>query len=230
MNSPREDDILQSSLPLWQNVAHRFLSEEDCLASFLAFEGAEVIAGAKPANLVNLVNRRRPCGRNLYPLWKRYGASLLSGGDLEGSVLIDRGESLLVMLYSPEALALLLESPRARRFLLQAGYPEYRSWREAVAELGRRIAGGKKGFPHEVGLFLGYPLKDVAAFLGWAPLPFTCQGPWKIYGDPRRSLELAHRHRECRGRMVRRLSRVVDPKKCLAGSSTAVGGESCASP
>ena len=31
-------------------------------------ECSEVLAGVKPANLVSLVNRLRPCGRNLYQL------------------------------------------------------------------------------------------------------------------------------------------------------------------
>ena len=38
--------------------------------------------------------------------------------------------------------------------------------------------------------------------MGWAPLPFTCQGPWKIYGDPTVSLGLAEAFRQSRCRMV----------------------------
>lgn len=227
MTTALRRDLPSPSIPLWHHVAHRFPSAKDCLTSFLAFEAAEVLDGAKPANLVNIVNRRRPCGRNLYSLWKKHGFSLLADTPLQAQVLADRGESLLVMLYSPERLATFLETPRARRFLLQAGYSDYRDWREAVAELGRRI--GREGFPHEIGLFLGYPLKDVAAFLGWAPLPFTCQGPWKMYGDPRHSLELARRHRESRGRMVRRLSCVNDPLVCFRTRREAGGGQRCAS-
>lgn len=222
----RRRDPASSPVPLWLSVAHRFPAGRDCLASFLAFEAAEVLAGAKPANLVNVANRRGPCGRNLYALWKEHGRTLLDGSGLEAAVLRDRGDSLLVMLHFPEALAELLESPRARRFLRRAGYPDYRDWRGALAELERRLDGD--GFPHEIGLFLGYPLKDVAGFLGWAPLSFACQGPWKIYGDPRPSLELAHRHRECRGRMVRRLAFVRDPRACLARPPRAAGGRPCA--
>lgn len=209
----RRTDYPSSPPPLWLHVAHRFSQGRDCLASFLAFEAAEVLAGAKPANLVNIANRTGPCGRNLYRLWQTYGASLLQGSGLQHRVLRDRGDSLLVLLHAPGAMAELLESPRVRRFLLRAGYPDYRGWSEAVDELERRL--GEADFPHEIGVFLGYPLKDVAGFLGWAHLPFTCQGPWKIYGDPAPSLELAHRHRECRGRMVRRLETVNDPRACL---------------
>jgi hypothetical protein len=198
---------------IWQQVAHRFPAGRDCLASFLAFEAAEVLAGVKPANLVNIVNRPNACGANLYKLWKRFGEEILSDADLRAEVLRDRGDSLLVLLHDSNQLRELLETPRALRFLWRAGYPAYTTWREALEELKGRLK--TEEFPHEIGLFLGYPLKDVAAFIGWSPLPFTCQGPWKIYGDPRSSLELAERHRACRGKMVRRLSRGGDPVNCV---------------
>ncbi|WP_255396957.1 DUF3793 family protein [Geobacter sp. DSM 9736] len=53
---------------------------------------------------------------------------------------------------------------------------------KTLSDLKSHLTG--KSFPHEIGIFLGYSLKDVIGFMGWAPLPFTCQGPWKIFGDP----------------------------------------------
>jgi len=44
----------------WQDVAGRFDDPRECLASFLALETAEVIAGEKPANLLGIANRRCP--------------------------------------------------------------------------------------------------------------------------------------------------------------------------
>ena len=70
-------------------------------------------------------------------------------------------------------------------------------------------------FPHEIGIFLGYPLKDVLAFMGQVRLAFSCQGPWKIYGKPDQSLELADRYRHCRCRMAVRLQECTDPAECL---------------
>ncbi len=201
---------------IWQQVAHRFPAGRDCLASFVAFEGAEVLAGAKPANLVNVTNRPNACGVNLYRLWKRFGEEILEGAKIRAELMCDRGDSLLLLLYDPALMKALLETPRARHFLGRAGYGTYQGWREALETLKGRLEDGT--FPHEIGLFLGYPLKDVAGFLGWSPLPFTCQGPWKIYGDPRSSLELAQRHRACRGKMVRRLSRAGDPIRCIRGA------------
>jgi hypothetical protein len=79
--------------------------------------------------------------------------------------------------------------------------------------LASRFAG--RAFPHEIGVFLGYPLKDVAAFMGWVRIPFACQGPWKIYGDPRESLRLAETFRCCRRSMAQRLTCCASPLDCL---------------
>ena len=38
-------------------------------------------------------------------------------------------------------------------------------------------------FPHEIGVFLGYPLTDVVGFIENQGRNFTCCGCWKAYGD-----------------------------------------------
>ena len=201
--------------PGWQDLSVRFPDDRDCLASFLALELAEVLRGAKPANLVCLANKRRACGRNLYLLWKEHGAELLEESGLRGKLLVDRGNSLLLLLYSQQALGSLLRQKATQVILSKTGYPDPSDLEGALCELKMRVAG--EGFPHEIGVFLGYPLKDVVGFLGWAPLSFTCQGPWKIFGNPAPSLRLAELHRECRCQMSQQLASGCNPHDCLKG-------------
>lgn len=200
--------------PHWHSVSRRFPEARDCLASFLAYESAEVLAGAKPANLINLVNRPHHCGRNFYQLWKEGGDALLDHCGLVGRVLVDRGASLLLLVYTPQLMGELLQRPATQAMLHRAGYAQAGETAAVLAELQERCRVGE-GFPHEIGIFLGYPLKDVAAFLGWVALPFTVQGPWKIYGQPEKSLDLAATHQHCRERMVRKLARCCRPEECL---------------
>jgi hypothetical protein len=197
----------------WQELSRLYPRDRDCLASFLALELAEVLQGAKPANLVCLANKRRPCGRNPYLLWKEHGAALLAESGLKVRVLADRGDSLLMLLYSHEALSSLLAQKPVRIILKKAGYRDADDFERVLAELESRMEG--EGFPHEIGVFLGYPLKDVVGFMGWAQLSFTCQGPWKIFGNPSESLRLAEAHRECRSRIARQLSSGCSPQECL---------------
>lgn len=201
--------------PHWHTVLHRFPAARDCLASFLAYESAEILAGVKPASLINLVNRPHHCGRNFYRLWKECGPALLEKSGLVGRELVDRGDSLLLLVYAPELLDALLQRPATRAMLHRAGYTQAEDALAVLAKLQERCRAGE-GFPHEIGIFLGYPLKDVAAFLGWAAIPFTVQGPWKIYGQPEKSLDLAATHQRCREHMVRKLARCGCPEECLS--------------
>lgn len=38
-------------------------------------------------------------------------------------------------------------------------------------------------FPHEIGLFLGYPAEDVKGFIENKAACSKCSGCWKVYGD-----------------------------------------------
>jgi hypothetical protein len=199
--------------PQWQWFSQHYSKDRDCLASFLALELAEVLQGAKPANLICISNKRRACGRNLYDLWNEHGPLLVLESGLRVKVLQDRGSSMLLLLYSPDALAGLLSQKSVQTVLTKAGYRQSDDVDAALGELEERVAG--EGFPHEIGVFLGYPLKDVVGFMGWAPLSFSCQGPWKIFGDPTSSIRLAETHRECRCRISDELASGRDPYDCL---------------
>lgn len=199
--------------PLWYSISRRFPEPRHCLASFLALEAAEVLEGVKPANLINLPNRVRPCGRNLYTLWKELGGGVVAESGLAARELADRGDSLLLLVYSPAVMEELLQRPAAAGLLRRSGYGDL-GHAAALDELALRCSGNS--FPHEIGIFLGYPLKDVAAFMGLVQLPFSCQALWKVYGDPRPSLELADRFLGSRRRMASQLATCSNPLDCLA--------------
>lgn len=49
-----------------------------------------------------------------------------------------------------------------------------------VSRLKMRLNCGD-GFPHEIGIFLGYPLGDVTGFIKNAGQNSLCSGCWKVY-------------------------------------------------
>jgi hypothetical protein len=203
--------------PVWNDIADRFPDDRDCLASFIAFDAAEVLAGVKPSTLINLPDRPHRCGKNLYVIWKEQGEGILRESSLEGAVMADRPGSLLLLLFDRAALGRLLSNKGVLTMLRRAGYPEESGVDALLAEFGSRFASG--GVPHEIGIILGYPLKDVAGFMGLSRREFSCQGPWKIYGNPCESLELAETHRQCRCRMAGRLVSGCIPYECLGITS-----------
>lgn len=202
--------------PTWHQLSRRFAGERECLAAFLAMETAEVLEGVKPANLINLADRRQPCGRNLYRLWQRHGHSLLAASGLAWRELPGRNGGVLLLAYRLASLVELLARPATQAVLTRAGYADPADPKAALEQLVKRLR--EDGFPHEIGVFLGYPLKDVAAFLGWVELPFTSQALWRIYGKPERSLALADLFRQSRCRMAQRLCSCAAAECLRAGS------------
>ncbi|CAH2030646.1 DUF3793 family protein [Trichlorobacter ammonificans] len=196
-------------------VASRFSDPLDCLTAHLVLECSEALAGIKPASLVSLVNRQRSCGRNLYHLWQQHSHELSAALPmLRFRVLQSSERALLLFCYHPEQLAAHLSHPGIRALLVKAGYDGAGDSSDLLEELNRRIA-GHGSFPHEIGLFIGYPAKDVAAFMGLVKLPFTCQGPWKIFGNPEKSLCLAGSFRRTRRMVGTLLEQCATPCECI---------------
>ena len=53
-------------------------------------------------------------------------------------------------------------------------------------------------FPHEIGLFLGYPPYDVKCFMKNPKAGVQCSGCWKVYGSVNETMRLFALYRECR--------------------------------
>lgn len=197
----------------WGDVAGRFCDPRECLASYLALETAEVIAGVKPANLVSVPNRTHSCGSNPYTYWKKWGCEVTMAAQLKSYTLKDRGNSVLIFLYRKDVLAELLAKPAVRAMLRRAGYSGQMDISELFDTFAQRMNSGT--CPHDIGISLGYPLKDVAGFMGLARISFTCQEPWKIFGDPGTSLKLADTFRWCRKQMAEDLAHCSSPFECF---------------
>lgn len=54
-------------------------------------------------------------------------------------------------------------------------------------------------FPHEIGLFLGYPLEDVKGFIENKADCSKCSGCWKVYGNEEKALKLFEKYQKCAG-------------------------------
>ena len=52
-------------------------------------------------------------------------------------------------------------------------------------------------FPHEIGLFLGYPPEDVDGFIRNGARCAKCVGPWKVYGDEQAARCKFAQYRKC---------------------------------
>ncbi len=78
------------------------------------------------------------------------------------------------------------------------GYPHDIGPTEFLEEVGRRWR-YKEEIPHEIGLALGYPIKDVLGYMGLVPLRPTGNCGWRIYGNPSLSLRRSREFEQARG-------------------------------
>ncbi|MDY0191547.1 MAG: DUF3793 family protein [Desulfuromonas sp.] len=184
----------------WYEIAGRYPEPRQCVAAFLTLGTAEVIAGVKPANLLRISNRAYSCGRNMYKLWQQHGEELLANSSLVAATLLSDTNGVLLLIYSPALLQRRLNSRSARTFLASLDYRDPQHLETTLADLVSHFVDGE--FPHEIGLFLGYPLKDISAFMGRSQLEVTAQRLWKIYGKTRRSHALADLYQHQHQRIV----------------------------
>ena len=78
-----------------------------------------------------------------------------------------------------------LEDPQVAVFLQQYGYESTQA-EACLNHLGARVslsARGMEHYPHEMGIFLGYPLEDVRGFIRYEGKESRYTGYWKVYGD-----------------------------------------------
>lgn len=106
--------------------------------------------------------------------------------------LIPRQRAPLVFVFRPALLEQCLHSPRPRAFLQGCGY-DTASPSAMLNELFFRLEHGSL-FPHEVGLFLGYPIEDVEGFIRHRGKHYLFSGYWKVYFDPDARAQLFERY------------------------------------
>ncbi len=95
----------------------------------------------------------------------------------------------VVFLYRYDQMASLLKENEVRRFLAEYGYTTF-----DVAAVFRRLraryqqyAGGGRGFPHELGVLLEYPVQDVKSFILNQGENCLAARYWKVYHNLRKA-------------------------------------------
>lgn len=106
---------------------------------------------------------------------------LLSAKGVRCKILRLSGERALIYLYRKTQLAAALSHGVSRALLDARGYPVDHP-EACVIRLADKIR-SSADFPHEIGLFLGYPPEDVVGFIEQGPRSCKSVGYWRVYGD-----------------------------------------------
>ena len=102
----------------------------------------------------------------------------------------------LIYVYRVKKLEEDLKKNEVSKFLRENGYKET-CVNYAISLLKKRLM-DLKAFPHEIGVFLGYPIEDVIGFINNKGCNFKCCGYWKVYGDKEKAIKEFARYDKCR--------------------------------
>lgn len=153
------------------------MRDREYIENFLVYNTSLVIAGVKPA--VTIAMKKNNI--KLYSNWNNFGKTFIKRINLEFVELRESNESIIIMIYDETILKKELNKKENLEFLIKLGYPHEVETKEYVNTLKFRYE--KYHCPHELGLFLGIPFKDVKDFMECTTKKCLLCGYWKVYND-----------------------------------------------
>ena len=156
---------------------------------------APTLAGVKPANLFLY---RTSSGRQ----------EVRSSADALARTLAPYGIALrivkecvcksyfLIYVYRESWVKRILTERLTVSFLKSQGYETSGGLEQSLNQLSERLC-LEREFPHEIGIFLGYPLFDVISFMENKGRNYAFCGCWKAYDDPAGARKRTDQYRKC---------------------------------
>ena len=149
---------------------------------------APALAGLKTANLVSCkIQDACEC-------IMKNGKALAKKG-IYMTILCEKNENALLYVYRNQRLYEDLNCREARDILIDFGYTSSDT-DECIERLKARIQ-SNPCFPHEIGLFLGYPAPDVKGFIEHKGKDFKCMGYWKVYCNECEARKTFEKYKKC---------------------------------
>lgn len=101
----------------------------------------------------------------------------------------------IIYVYRISKLQIILENKEIEKFLSTFGYRDF-DIVSCLKNLSLRMR-ENNNFPHEIGIFLGYPLKDTIAFIENKGKNYLCSGYWKVYNNETEAIKIFARYKKC---------------------------------
>ncbi len=147
---------------------------KEYLLSLTAYKAAPTLSRIKPSTLVSFSVKNR----NLYTLWDNYKEDIVNSLGLCYFELKKTDDWVLVLFYDHDMLDEVTSNKTNQAFLRRMGY-------DSALTLAKRLNFLRERFqmmcPHEIGIFLGIPIKDVCSFIKHKGENFLICKYWKVY-------------------------------------------------
>ena len=148
------------------------------------------LARLKLGNLFNY-----PIGEFFHTEFKNVREQLLEKGVTLTVLRVNQSKALIYVFRAKE-LEQTLHDECIQQFLKSCGYCRF-DVADVLQTLKKRLSGAN-AFPHEIGIFLGYPLEDVMGFIENGGRNCLTCGCWKVYSNECAALTAFKRYEKCK--------------------------------
>lgn len=183
-------------------------SNIEYLFSTIVCSAAPTLAKEKVASLITFSNDNR----NLYKLWDEHKDQLKGTLNIKFFELKRSEKNTVVLFYNEVKLEIILREKRNSQFLSRFGYKEEMSLKDSLNLLSRRF---ENHCPHEIGIFLGYPIDDVIIFTDCPNEECKMIGYWKVYHDIDGAKNIFKKYDEIKYNIIKMMINGVKPAKIL---------------
>lgn len=159
-------------------MVNQAISTSQTFEAVLVRQCAPTLAGIKPGSIFCYKHSSPAASRRKAARWDEQ----LAPFGLSVQILMERPGFVIVYVYRRNLLEQVVSDSVYRKFLRDIGYADT-DLDGLLAQLSYRLR-TQPEYPHEIGVFLGYPLRDVIGFIENQGRNYTCCGFWKSYGDP----------------------------------------------
>lgn len=183
--------------------------DREKIETHLVVQCAPMISGIKISNLLIV---ERSMAAQVRRVLNRSGISWF--------LLLENEEKVTYLLYCKEELEDYLKEKNVCQSMKRFGY-ENLDLSVVLSQFQKRYESymsQRGGFPHEMGLLLGYPVEDVEGFIKNQGRNYLYSGYWKVYGHVEEKVALFERYEEARKLLLQFLAKGFCVKDMIAES------------
>ena len=154
---------------------------------------APTIFGIKQANLFSCSKKNK---KEVLAELKKYNACDDTSG-VQFKILYECKNRIYIIAYRKKVMKNCMKQKEIQSFLIERGYPQTEEI-EVLLDYLKYRTNICEEFPHEIGLFLGYPITDVREFIAKKGLDFKFCGYWKVYSNEEIAKKMFTTYEKCK--------------------------------
>lgn len=178
------------------------------LFSTIARSAGPTIAKEKASSLITFSNNNR----NLQSIWEQFKSTVEEKLDINYFELKKDKTSTIVLFYNEKKLDSILKEEKNIQFLKRFGYVNDMKLVDALILLSKRF---ENLCPHEIGIFLGYPVDDVAFFIDCPNEKCKMVGYWKVYHDIEEAKSIFKKYDDIKQNIISLIIKGIKPTEIL---------------